>query len=50
MTLVFWLGVAVIVIGLFMLVAGIGPYIWIPIAVILVGIGVAVLGKVRPRR
>ncbi|MGH2634015.1 MAG: hypothetical protein ACRDG3_11440 [Tepidiformaceae bacterium] len=49
MTRIFW-GVAavVVVVGLFMLVAGIGP-LWLPIVVIAVGILVAVAGKVRPR-
>jgi len=40
----FWPAVAVAVIGLFMLVAGIGPLL-LPILVILVGAVVAVLSK-----
>jgi hypothetical protein len=42
-----WLGIVVLLIGLFMLVAGIGP-LWLPIAVILAGVALGVLGKLRP--
>ncbi len=49
MTRIFWVvAAAVIVVGLFMLVAGIGP-LWLPIVIIAVGVVVAVAGKVRPR-
>ena len=41
----FWPGVAVVVVGLFMLVAGIGPLIIIPILVILAGGVIVVLSK-----
>ena len=44
---ILWLGMAVLVVGLFMLVAGIGP-LWLPIVVVLAGVAIAVLGKVRP--
>jgi len=42
-----WLGIVVVLVGLFMLVAGIGP-LWLPIVVVLAGAAIAVLGKVRP--
>ena len=42
-----WLGIVVLLIGLFMLVAGIGP-LWLPIVVILAGVALGVLGKLRP--
>ena len=44
---ILWLGIAVLLVGLFMLVAGIGP-LWLPIVVVLAGIAIAVIGKVRP--
>jgi hypothetical protein len=46
---VIWVGVALFVIGLFMLIAGVGP-LWLPVAVILVAITVGVLGKTRAAR
>jgi uncharacterized membrane-anchored protein len=49
MTMIMWLGVAILLVGLFMLVAGIGQYLWMPIAVILVGVAVAVVGRTRAR-
>jgi hypothetical protein len=45
----FWPAVAVAVIGLFMLVAGIGP-LFLPILVLLLGIGVAVASKMKSRQ
>lgn len=48
MTRIFWPAVAVAVIGLFMLVAGIGP-LWLPIVVTLLGVVVAVVSKTRHR-
>jgi len=44
MAQLFWPAVAVAVIGLFMLIAGIGPLL-LPILVLLVGVVVAVLSK-----
>lgn len=44
---ILWLGIIVLLVGLFMLVAGIGP-LWLPIAVVLAGIAIIVVGKVRP--
>ena len=44
LTRMFWPAVAVGVIGLFMLVAGIGP-LFLPIVVLLLGVGVAVASK-----
>lgn len=41
---VLWLGIVVLLVGLFMLVAGIGP-LWLPIVVVLAGIAVTVAGK-----
>ena len=43
----FWAAVAVLVVGLFMLVAGIGP-LWLPILVILAGAVGAVASKRSP--
>ena len=42
-----WLGIVVVLVGLFMVIAGIGP-LWLPIVVVLAGAAIAVLGKVRP--
>ena len=44
LTRVFWPAVAVAVIGLFLLVAGIGP-LFLPIVVLVLGAGVAVASK-----
>lgn len=44
MTRTFWPAVAVAVIGLFMLIAGIGP-LWLPIIVLLLGVVVAVRSR-----
>ena len=44
LTRMFWPAVAVAVIGLFMLVAGIGP-LFLPVVVLLLGVGVAVASK-----
>jgi hypothetical protein len=46
MTPVLWAGIVVLVVGLFMLVAGIGP-LWLPIVVVLAGIAVVVAGKFK---
>jgi membrane protein implicated in regulation of membrane protease activity len=46
---IFWVGVGVLVVGLFMLVAGIGP-LWLPIAVIVVGVVVALVSRNRVRQ
>ena len=45
----FWPAVAVAIVGLFMLVAGIGP-LWLPIVVLLLGVVAAVVIKTRVRR
>ncbi|MGO9876810.1 MAG: hypothetical protein ACLPVY_23795 [Acidimicrobiia bacterium] len=44
MTRMFWPAVAVAVLGLFMLIAGIGP-LWLPIVVLLAGVVAAVRSK-----
>jgi hypothetical protein len=49
MARMFWPAVAVAVIGLFMLVAGIGP-LWLPVLVLLVGVVVAVRSKTSQRQ
>ncbi len=41
-----WAGIVVFVVGLFMLIAGIGP-LWLPIVVVLAGIAVIVLGRFK---
>jgi cell division protein FtsW (lipid II flippase) len=40
----FWPAVVVLVIGLFMLVAGIGP-LWLPILIVLVGAAATVMSR-----
>jgi membrane protein implicated in regulation of membrane protease activity len=40
----FWPAIVVLVIGVFMLVAGIGP-LWLPILIVLVGAVAAVMSK-----
>jgi len=47
MTRMLWITVAVAVVGLFMLIAGIGP-LWLPIVVIAAGLAIAVQSKLRP--
>lgn len=49
MTQWFWPAVAVAIVGLFMLVAGIGP-LWLPIVVLLSGVAAAVVVRTRGRR
>lgn len=50
MTPTVWIGLAIVAVGLFMLVAGVGPWLLLPIAVIVVGVVVAVFGKTRSSR
>ncbi len=45
--LLFWVSVVVFVIGIFMLIAGIGP-LWLPILVVLVGIAGGLIAKFKP--
>jgi hypothetical protein len=45
----FWPAVAVAVVGLFMLVAGIGPLL-LPVVVLLAGIAAAIVIKTQARR
>ncbi len=46
MTPMLWAGIVVLVVGLFMLIAGIGP-LWLPIVVVLAGIAVIAAGKLK---
>jgi len=45
----FWPAIVVLVVGLFMLVAGIGP-LWLPILVVLLGVGAAIIGAIAFQR